>query len=712
MQQLLRDIAAVWRGDGGADAGGNAVDRYAAHRANMAERARSASKAGRDIGEIPPVADPERRAACEASLELYCTTYHGETFDLPFCDDHIRGIERLQAVIHGGGQRAFAMPRGNGKTSLCETAAEYALLYGFRRYVALIGAEKTHALEMLDSIRTELETNDLLLADFPEVCYVLRLLEGIAQRRLLYRGETIKLRIRGDKMILPWISGSKAAGAVLHVAGLTGRIRGMKHKLPGGESLRPDLAIVDDPQTDDSARSEEQSAYRERIVAGAVLGLAGPKTKIAAVMPCTVIQQGDMADRILDRKLHPEWNGERTKLIYEFPTNEKLWDEYAELRADGMRNDDDGKAGDDFYRKHRAAMDAGARPAWEQRHPGALSAIQFAMNWKIDNEAAFFAEAQNDPLEDKPADEDLLTADEIAAKINRLKRGRVPIECSHVVSFIDVQAKLLFYGVAAFADDFSGAVVDYGTFPDQERLRFTKRDAQKTLARRFPGTTREAHLYAGLEELCQTLLALEWRRDDGSQLRIGRLLIDANWGESTDVVYQFCRQSPHAAVLYPSHGKFYGPTSQPMSEYKKKPGDRIGHHWRIPNPRGRRQVRYVLFDSNFWKSFFQARLATPMGAKGGVALFGDRASRHRLLAEHLTAEARHRPSTEAGRSVDVWKEKPNRDNDWLDCFVGCCVAASIQGVKLKSGDVALEAGREARKKMPLKLSELKRQRGR
>jgi len=32
-------------------------------------------------------------------------------------------------------------------------------------------------------------------------------------------------------------------------------------------------------------------------------------------------------------------------------------------------------------------------------------------------------------------------------------------------------------------------------------------------------------------------------RDDGAMMRIGRCLIDANWGQSTDVVYQFCRQS-------------------------------------------------------------------------------------------------------------------------------------------------------------------------
>ena len=60
-------------------------------------------------------------------------------------------------------------------------------------------------------------------------------------------------------------------------------------------------------------------------------------------------------------------------------------------------------------------------------------------------------------------------------------------------------------------------------------------------------------------------------------MRIERCLVDANWGSSTDVVYQFCRQSAHAGIVMPSHGRFVGASSQPFSEYKRRPGDRIGY---------------------------------------------------------------------------------------------------------------------------------------
>jgi len=132
----------------------------------------------------------------------------------------------------------------------------------------------------------------------------------------------------------------------------------------------------------------------------------------------------------------------------------------------------------------------------------------------------------------------------------------------------------------------------------------------------------------------------------------------------------------------PSHGRFVGASSQPFSEYRRKPGDRVGHHWRIPGVQVQRAIRHVLYDTNYWKSFVYARLAVPMGDRGCLSLFGDKPQQHRLFAEHLTAEYRVRTEGR-GRQVDEWKQRPGRgDNHWLDGLVGCAVAASIQGVAL------------------------------
>jgi len=178
-------------------------------------------------------------------------------------------------------------------------------------------------------------------------------------------------------------------------------------------------------------------------------------------------------------------------------------------------------------------------------------------------------------------------------------------------------------------------------------------------------------------------------------LKIDRCLIDANWGQSTDVVYQFCRQSSHSAIVMPSHGRYVGASSVPFSEYKRKRGERVGHHWRIPNVQGKRQVRHVVIDTNYWKSFVHARLGVAIGDPGCLSLFGRKPA--------ITAEYRVR--TEArGRVVDEWKLRAGSpDNHWFDCLVGCAVAASIQGATLFGTQVS---GRTSRKRM--KLSQLQR----
>ena len=657
--------------------------------ASLKERARARnaalSLAGRDIGELPTVVHAERKSKAATDFRYFCEAYFPLTFHLAWSPDHLKVIAKIEQAVLQGGLFAMAMPRGSGKTTIAECACLWATLYGHREFVCLIGSNESHATDMLDSIKTELENNELLLADIPEVVFPIQCLDGIANRSSgqLYNGQRTHIGWTAKEIVLPTMPESPASGAILKVAGITGRIRGMKFKRPDGKAVRPSLVVLDDPQTDESARSLSQCATRESILAGAVLGLAGPGQKISGIMPCTVIRPSDMADSILDRDKHPEWNGERTRMVYSFPTNEKFWDEYAHLRAEGFRNGDGGKAATEFYREHREEMDAGAVIAWSERfNHDELSALQHAMNLKLQDEAAFYAEYQNDPLPAEQVGDDLLTADQIAAKTNGIKRSEIPIACNHLTMFIDVQQNLLFYCVCAWDDEFTGSVLDYGTYPDQQRPYFTLRDSRRTLGLAEPGTGLEGAIYAGLKALTDQCLSREWKRDDGAALRIERCLIDANWGHSTDVVYQFCRQTSYASVLIPSHGRFVGASSIPFSQYRRKPGDRVGLNWRIPNVRGRRAVRHVVFDTNWWKSFVHARLAVGMGDAGCLSLFGSKPERHRLFSEHITAE--YRVTTQGrGRTVDEWKMRPEQsENHWLDCLVGSAVAASIQGAVL------------------------------
>ena len=367
-----------------------------------------------------------------------------------------------------------------------------------------------------------------------------------------------------------------------------------------------------------------------------------------------------------------------------------LFRSYAELRREGQRSGLGTKEADDFYAGKRDEMDAGARVAWpERKNEDELTAIQHAWNLRIDRgESAFMAEYQNQPMADDIAS-DKLDKRSLALRATNLERGKIPLDHQTLTAFVDVQEKLLFWLVASWNQSFGGHIVAYGCYPDQASSFFEAKHAKRTLAQASKGAGFEASLHAGLEQVTQILLGRDWTREDGVAMRITQLLIDANWGQSTSTVRTFCRRSPFAGVILPSHGKGIGASSQPIGE-KKSRGDRIGLNWKVGQiSEGQRSV---LYDTNFYKTFVAARLRLQMGDPEAIAFH---AGQHELLFEHLTSEYPVR--TEArGRVVDEWKFV-GRDNHWFDCLVGSAVAASIAGVH----PVATEAGGRQRRKVAM-----------
>lgn len=669
-----------------------ARQRYDKAKASAGKRSRAITSTARDIGDLPPVVNARRRDKCRQDFQRFCETYGAESFPLAWSPDHLTAISKIEAAVLRGELFAFAMPRGSGKSTLCIWACLWSMLFGHRPFVMLVGADQAIACQMLDIIKVHLETNDLLLEDFPAACFPIRALERISQRAKgqTFHGNPTQLEWTADQITLAWIPGAPSAGAAVRVAGITGRIRGAQHIRADGKTVRPSLVLIDDPQTDESAGSPSQCATREKILSGAILGLAGPGAKISGLATITVIRPDDLADRLLDRARHPSWQGERTKLVYEWPTAEDLWGQYAELRREGQRAGTGTGAADAFYAEHRDAMDAGARVAWpERKNEDELSAIHHAWNLRIDRgESAFMAEYQNQPMADDIASEKL-DKRALAMRATTLERGKIPLDHQTLTAFVDVQEKVLFWLVASWNQSFGGHVVAYGTYPDQASSFFEAKHAKRTLAQAAKGAGFEAALHAGLEQVTQLLLGRDWMREDGTAMRISQLLIDANWGQSTSTVRTFCRRSQFANVILPSHGKGVGASSQPIGDRKAR-GDRIGLNWKVGQiSEGQKSAVY---DTNYFKTFVSARLRLQMGDPEAI---GFHAGQHELLFEHLTSEYPVR--TEArGRVVDEWK-MAGRDNHWFDGLVGSAVAASIAGVQ----PIATEAGGRQRRKVAL-----------
>jgi len=383
-----------------------------------------------------------------------------------------------------------------------------------------------------------------------------------------------------------------------------------------------------------------------------------------------------------------------------------LWAQYAELRRECQRAGQPTTAADEFYRDHRDEMDAGSRVAWPERvGDGELSAIQHAYNLRIDRgDRAFFAEYQNAPLVDDVSS-DRLDKRALAARVTNLEPGRVPAHHHRLTAFVDVQDRVLFWLVASWGESFGGHIVSYGVYPDQGVSFFDAGTAQRTLAAAAGNAGFEASLSAGLERVAERIFSRDWQREDGVAMRVERLMVDANWGKSTQTVRTWCRRSPYASQLLPSHGRGIGASSPALNDRHKARGDRLGLNWRIGQVTGQRSVTY---DTNFWKTFVASRLRLPNGDPEAIVFC---AGSHDLLFDHLSNEYPVRTESSRGRVVDEWKLSGTKfENHWWDCLVGAAVAASIVGVEPAGTDIGhrrrrkveIPTGSDGKKKIQIK----------
>ncbi len=399
-------------------------------RKNRAETTR----AGQEINAIPEVKDWARREACLHDAEKFLREYWGvwPYFYKPFCKDHLRIIAKGEDAMRSGGN--FAVANDNGDFPDGHTA------YGLRHFIFLIGAASGLAKRSLSSIKKMIVDSPEFAADFPEIAFpVLALGSSINRQkgqvclgiptRINWSGEYIRTATLPEQPSMR-ADQHENGGSIVFASGLTGSsITGMNI-----DGVRPDFVLLDDPQTRESAMKDASVQKREEIIDATVAGLAAPGTRLACLMPCTVIRENDLADHYLNHALHPEWAIERAALLPSFPANMEIWEQNAEIRRnfnphagpeDKQRAAAEGTA---HYVANRVAMDLGAVASWDERfNDDEVSAIQNAMNMYADNRRAFFAEMQNKPLPPDLGDIKPLTSDEICNKLNRVPRGVVPV---------------------------------------------------------------------------------------------------------------------------------------------------------------------------------------------------------------------------------------------------------------------------------------------
>jgi len=664
---------------------------YEQHKEQARLRQAFAVRVAQELTPLPPVEEPERRMACEWDLGLCLREYFPSTFYKPFSPDHETVIKGIESIMFAGGRQVDAVYRGFGKSSIADRGILWGALYGHRPYLAIGGATGKAANKHLATIVREIETNPRLAADFPEVCYPIHRLDRRPQRQLRYCAELVRLKWTGDVLALPVLPGSQAADVAITAVSIgSGNVRGPNYLRADGRTVRPGFYLIDDPQTNASAKSGTQTVNRLDVVQRDIIHSASHHgAPPAALIMATVIEQADMIDQLLEGDEYKAWSGRRIPLIRTFPKAwEKLWlGKYAELRRGfGPTVEGDkaraAAAATAYYQAHREVMDAGAEVSWDgcfRAAYGEVSALQHAANIYIDDgEFVFASECQQRPEIRGTDAEEVLTVAQVLAQLNGRKRREVASEREIVVAHVDIHNKLLYWLVLALSRDWTGEVVDCGAYPDQGRKYFTLRDARVSLRHKAPGAGVDGAIRAGLVAVLSKLLALRLPVDDKSEPRpIAAIGIDI--GYKPAIVEDVLRELDAPRVLVATRGQGFKAVNRPIREYTRKPGQKLGDHWWIPSVRGTKDVRHLRVDTNFWKRFAQRRLQTAAGDPGALTLWGKDPAVHRLLADHL-AKSEYAQRVEASGRV-IWEYQPypqKPDNHWFDNLVGSFCLASYR----------------------------------
>jgi len=735
------------------------AEKGAQKRKRERERKQAENRAACEIDAIPfDGINWKRRLKAKKDLIYAARTYLPDVFGLPPADYHYKLVELLKDVLYEQMKQAILLPRGGGKTMWSLFCAMAAMLFGLSKWTWFVAANELKSREAFDTVLTWLKS-PLIQQDFPELVYPLSLIgtdeNGSVAKSQTYNGfHTCPVMDRAKGVIhLPAVVLSEADAFMYQVqdpesvkfvsrnpehpeigvwipAGAWDRFSACSINsslLRGGniqhpytfESIRPALAIVDDIQNDTSAKNKNTCQKYEETIEGTIRYLAGAGNDIGIIMPCTVIESGDLADLYSDPEKKPDWRGFKVPMVTKWPegmtnteiTNEtetaRMWQRYREEEIKSLRNNGNLKDATKFYRKYRAILDLGFEVSWKARYSKKFaSAIQEAMHLRFENHKLFLSNCQQvggDVLVDRAAH---ISARDFAEKQSECRKGFIPEKTVKVVSFIDVQRQYLVWVVCAFEADMTGVITDYGTWPDfgGQRIyrrrqandwklltqKYLKEHPSESVIRNSAGeeTLNITDMYrVEISNLIQYLLNRKWTREtSGIQLTISRIGVDSQEGIMAANARTLAKWFPFNVVV-PYHGMGIRANRMGIDNTRKSTTVRYetdqnpsANMCRWLYKYNANSALYELFsDVNAWKDELFTRLETPPGQPGSITLYKAPPFEHELFARQVCESEIPTEMTALGVTRNLWNPVPDTDNEFLDCMTGCLCLASFEG---------------------------------
>ena len=487
-----------------------------------------------------------------------------------------------------------------------------------------------------------------------------------------------KFEWSGQQIILPRVPGSPSAGAIIATRGLDATVRGLNKF-----DVRPQLVAIDDPETEDTVRNEDQAKKLEIRIDRALAYLGGQQRNVVRVMLTTIQNRICISYKFTDPTQKPTWKGKRFRFLIRPPERADLWEEYVAMRKEDYQLYAAGKSDDPHCRRshqmfldNRRDMERGAVVANPNRFdPEVLadgSQVEVCALQRYYNEIArtgpeaVATEFDNDPPEDAAIERTVLTAYHVQFSCRSgLQQRNIPDDTAALVNGVDVKKSGLHVSTWAFSAQAQGCCVDY-YFYDINTDGLDMQAVELAILR---------GLHAWREEQEQNAYY-----DLQGNARFADLsLIDEGWKHESwagQPVRRFCMEAGTRRFL-PCKGE---------SPYRTpRPNRRIimGDNWHVTFI-GR--VPVVVMNSDHWKQKVHEGFLGERGAPGSLSLFEPPSSKrgqpHMSFAKHITSEAWERRFEPGYRG---WREgwwKVGGQNHYFDATYEALVAKSLFGVSV------------------------------
>lgn len=252
---------------------------------------------------------------CAVDSELYAQSFFPKTFrqaSPPFARAMWAPLEDPNARLVN-----LLCFRGASKTTRLRTFASKRIAYGISRTILYVGASERDAIRSVQWLRTQVERNSLWAQTF-----------------------NLKPGRKWEETQIEIEHGTFGHTIWILAAGITGSLRGINF-----DDYRPDLIVVDDPQTDETAATEEQRNKISDLILGAVknsLAPASEEPNAKLAMAITPQHREDVSQQALKdeqwtSRVFPCWTAE----TFHLPVEQQMssWEELfptLQLRKDKM----------------------------------------------------------------------------------------------------------------------------------------------------------------------------------------------------------------------------------------------------------------------------------------------------------------------------------------------------------------------------------------